>query len=218
MDTSQSLKPEDFLSYFQMLADTNADPAKVLLTALTMIQQDKPAVSGEASPLAVDLGCGPGKETAELLRRNWRVLSIDYSQVGIETLLQRPEAQIHKDHLETRVQSFADADWSNAALVAALASLPYGPAATFDAVWQKVVSSLVPGGYFVGHLFGPNHYKGTNHVVRRTRSEVDAMLVGLEVLQLIEVDRRFEDEDGGEPVYYNYFEIIARKPLMTPSE
>jgi hypothetical protein len=42
------------------------------------------------------------------------------------------------------------------------------------------------------------------------------MLSGLEVLQLSEVDSQFDDEGGGETIYYNYFEIIARKPLSPP--
>lgn len=45
-------------------------------------------------------------------------------------------------------------------------SLPYGAPESFDAVWQAIRASLLPGGYFVGQLFGPNHYKGMNHIVR----------------------------------------------------
>ncbi len=106
--------------------------------------------------------------------------------------------------------SFGETSWSAAALVAALLSLPYGPADSFDSVWQKLVSSLVPGGYFVGQLFGPDHYKNMNHVVRRSRSEIDKMLSGLEVLHLAEVNQEIEHE--GHATHFHYFEIIARKP------
>ncbi|MDQ5935315.1 MAG: SAM-dependent methyltransferase, partial [Cyanobacteriota bacterium erpe_2018_sw_21hr_WHONDRS-SW48-000092_B_bin.40] len=82
-----------------------------------------------------------------------------------------------------------------------------GPAESFDAVWQAIRASLLPGGYFVGQLFGPNHYKGMNHIVRRTRSEVEAMLAGMEVIHLEELS--LEQTHEGETVYYNYFEIIA---------
>jgi SAM-dependent methyltransferase len=209
MDTSTVLKPEDFLSYYQLLDAAKAGPAKLLLKALALIDADK-ALAGATDALAVDLGCGQGKDTVELLRRNYRVLAIDFSQVGIETLLARPEAVQHKDKLETRVSSFGDTSWSDATLVAALLSLPYGPSATFDSVWQAVVSSLVPGGYFVGQLFGPDHYKGMDHIVRRSRSEVDNMLAALEVLHLAEISQVIEHE--GEKTYYHFFEIIARKP------
>lgn len=160
-DTTTVLKPEDFLPYFQMLEQAKAGPAKLLLQTLTLIEADL-ALAGTTAPsqpLAVDLGCGTGKDTAELLRRNWRVLAIDFSQTGIDSLLARPEAELYKANLETRVSSFSDTSWSDANLVAALLSLPYGPPATFDLVWQSVISSLVPGGYFVGQLFGPDHYR-----------------------------------------------------------
>ncbi len=210
MDTSTSLKPDDFLPYYQMVEAAKAGPSKLLLKALALIEAD--GTEAQTAPaLAVDLGCGTGKDSAELLRRNWRVLATDFSQAGIDGLLARPEATQYKDNLETRVASFAKTTWSDAALVVALLSLPYGPAETFDAVWQALVSSLVPGGYFVGQLFGPDHYKGMNHVVRRTRSEVDKMLEGLEVLHLEEFSQAVEHE--GETTHYNYFEIIARRPL-----
>ncbi len=206
MDTNTVLKPEDFLSYYQMLEAAKAGPAALLLKTLTFIEADR-AAGDTSTPLAVDLGCGTGKDTVELLRRDWKVLAIDYSQAGVDALLQRPEATQHKDNLETRVASFSDASWSGATLVAALLSLPYGPAESFDAVWQAIRASLLPGGYFVGQLFGPNHYKGMNHIVRRTRSEVEAMLAGMEVIHLEELS--LEQTHEGETVYYNYFEIIA---------
>ena len=206
MDTNTALKPEDFLPYYQMLEAAKAGPAALLLKALKQIEAD--GTSGQSGArLAVDLGCGTGKDSVELLRRNWKVLAIDYSQTGVDTLLQRPEASQYKDNLETRVASFSDTSWSGATLVAAMLSLPYGPAESFDAVWQAIRASLLPGGYFVGQLFGPNHYKGMNHIVRRSRSEVDAMLEGMEVIHLEELS--LEQTHEGETVYYNYFEIIA---------
>lgn len=215
-DTTTVLKPEDFLPYFQMLEQAKAGPAKLLLQALTIIETNRalPGATAPSQPLAVDLGCGTGKDTAELLRRNWRVLAIDFSQTGIDTLLARPEAGLYKANLETRVSSFSDTSWSDATLVAALLSLPYGPPATFDLVWQSVISSLVPGGYFVGQLFGPEHYKGMNHVVRRTRAEVDSMLEAQQVLHLQEISHVIEHD--GEKTYIHYFDIIARKPDLNP--
>lgn len=206
MDTNTVLKPEDFLPYYQLLEAAKAGPAALLLKTLTFIEADR-AEGDTSTRLAVDLGCGTGKDTVELLRRDWKVLAIDYSQAGVDALLQRPEATQYKDNLETRVASFSDTSWSDATLVAALLSLPYGPAESFDAVWQAIRASLRPGGYFVGQLFGPNHYKGMNHIVRRNRSEVEAMLAGMEVIHLEELS--LEQTHEGETVYYNYFEIIA---------
>ncbi|MEJ1932020.1 class I SAM-dependent methyltransferase [Nostoc sp. NIES-2111] len=37
----------------------------------------------DAPRFAVDLGCGDGRDTVELLRRGWRVLGIDGAQEAI---------------------------------------------------------------------------------------------------------------------------------------
>jgi len=44
-------------------------------------------VGPEAPPLlAVDLGCGAGRDTRELLRRGWRVLAVDAEAAAIEAV------------------------------------------------------------------------------------------------------------------------------------
>ena len=45
----------------------------------------------EAVGHAVDLGCGNGRDTIELLRRGWSVLAIDAQASAIESLRNRPE-------------------------------------------------------------------------------------------------------------------------------
>jgi tellurite methyltransferase len=41
-----------------------------------------------ACSVAIDLGCGDGAETLELLRRGWTVLAVDGSSAGIARLRQ----------------------------------------------------------------------------------------------------------------------------------
>ncbi|HEY9757253.1 MAG TPA: class I SAM-dependent methyltransferase [Oculatellaceae cyanobacterium] len=208
MKNIQETKPEDFRSYFEYLIASQAKASKLLLKVLSLIDAGE---SAKANPHAVDLGCGIGQETAELLSRGWSVDAIDFSQEGIDRLLARPEASANQERLHARVQSFSDADWQRANLVLACASLPYGPPACFDAVWNKIVNSLEPGGYFAGNFFGPDHHVGMTHIVRRSRSEVEAMLAGLEVIQLEEVHRQVPGAE--EPFFYHYFDVIARKPV-----
>ncbi|HIK40432.1 trans-aconitate 2-methyltransferase, partial [Thermoleptolyngbya sp. M55_K2018_002] len=60
-------------------------PRTTLTRALDSIAQDP-------NPLprfAVDLGCGDGRDTVELLRRGWRVLAIDGEPEAIARLRQR---------------------------------------------------------------------------------------------------------------------------------
>ena len=48
-------------------------PRETLRLALDLFESE----GGEGERLAVDLGCGEGRDTLELLRRGWRVLAID---------------------------------------------------------------------------------------------------------------------------------------------
>lgn len=202
MDTDTVLKPEDFSAYYEMAAQ--AGPTKLLLDALQLMEQD-----GLTAPaLVVDLGCGHGKDTAELLRRHWKVLAIDFAREGIDILLKRPEAETHKNNLETQVSSFADAVFSEASLVTAMLSLPYCPAPEFAGAWQNVVDGIKPGGYFAGHFFGAEQYAGMNHIRRHSKEEIEALLKDFEILRLAENNR----ETGvPETPKYHYFEVIARK-------
>lgn len=188
-----------------MVEAAKVGPSKLLLETLALIDGDS-RISNPA--LAVDLGCGTGKDTAELLRRKWQVLAIDFCKEGIEGVLLRPEATQFKDKLEARVATFDETSWSGATLVAALLSLPYCPPDKFAWNWASVVSSLVPGGYFVGNFFGHDHLQGTSHIVRCSRNDVETMLAGLEVIRLEEDHRDTRDGDGSQ---YHYFDVIARK-------
>ena len=82
--------------YFDLAGD---DPRPTLLDAL-----DRFAAPG----LAVDLGAGTGRDTAELLRRGWSVIAIDGEPEAIErlhALVGGPS----RARLETRVGRFEEA-------------------------------------------------------------------------------------------------------------
>ena len=81
--------------YFAVAGD---DPRPTLLDALRRF---------DAPGLAVDLGAGTGRDTAELLRRGWRVFAIDREPQAVERLT----AIAAPPQLETRLARFEDADW-----------------------------------------------------------------------------------------------------------
>ncbi|HKA27105.1 MAG TPA: class I SAM-dependent methyltransferase, partial [Gaiellaceae bacterium] len=62
-------------------------PRETLLFALDLFEREG---GGGKERLAVDLGCGEGRDTVELLRRGWRVLAIDAEREAIERLRTRP--------------------------------------------------------------------------------------------------------------------------------
>ena len=71
-------------AYYDAVADQ--PPHSTLVDAATRFQSE-----GSRERSAVDLGCGSGRDTLELLRRGWRVLSIDVAPY-IERKLEAMEA------------------------------------------------------------------------------------------------------------------------------
>ena len=200
------------------------EPRETLLIALD--HHERAAGAPAAEPLAVDLGCGTGRDTAELLRRGWRVLAIDAEPAGIDRLLQ--QVAEHDDvgrRFETQVARIEDATWPVAELVNASYALPFCPPESFPLVWERIVTSLAPGGRFCGQLFGdrdewasPDESFGKEWgsplgMSFHSREDVLALLRDLDVEHLDEVDA-----DGttavGDTKHWHLFHVVARKPLI----
>ena len=180
-------------------------PRTTLLQALDLFDSEPPG-----GRFAVDLGCGEGRDTVELLRRGWRVLAIDAEHEAISRLRARPEAA-RSDLLETEVASFEEAAWPEPALVNASYALPFCPPAAFPAVWAHVVESLPPGGRFCGQLFGDrDEWASDPELTTHPREEVERLLAPFEAERFDEVE-----EDGetalGKPKHWHLFHIVARK-------
>jgi len=178
---------------------TGTEPRQTLLDAVARF--DEPG-------LAVDLGCGTGRDTAELLRRGWRVIAIDGQAEAIERLhaVLGPDSE----RLEARVARFEEAEWPACDLVNASFALPFAPPARFREVWGRIVGSLRPGGRFCGQLFGDRDDWAGSGVVVQTRAELDELLAPFAVEQL-----GVFDEDGttsvGSRKHWHLYHVVARK-------
>src|ERR1041385_2791636 len=105
---------------------------------------------------AVDLGCGTGIETNDLLSRGWQVLAMDQQEEAIEQTLASVPAE-YRARLDMHVASFDAVELPSADFIWAGLSLPFCPPEVFPSVWSKIVSALKPGGRFAGDFFGPRH-------------------------------------------------------------
>lgn len=202
----------DWGAYYQAVA--GRPPRETLLKALANFEaemDDRPNDRPPETPrLAVDLGCGDGRDTVELLRRGWQVLAIDGEQKAFERLLSRPEIQ--PDRLQTQLMRFEALALPPAVdLINASFCLPFCPPSRFPNLWQTIVTALQPGGRFCGHLFGDrDSWVVYPHRTHHTRPQVEVLLSPFEVEWLYE-----EEHPGvtaiGEEKYWHIFHITARK-------
>jgi SAM-dependent methyltransferase len=194
-------RDSDWAEYYERVA--GRPPRRTLLAAL--------AGFGDARGLsAVDLGCGDGRDTIELLRRGWRVLAIDAEAEALERLRARPDLPPGAP-IETRRARFEDARWPAVDLVNASFALPLCPPARFPQVWARIARSLKPGGRFAGQLFGErDQWRGEPGITHHSRAEVERLLEGFAAELLAE-----EESDAttpyGKPKHWHLFHIVARK-------
>jgi tellurite methyltransferase len=200
---------QNWVTYYQAVA--GRPPRETLLKALANFDREPlPNQALDSSRLAVDLGCGDGRDTVELLRRSWQVLAIDGEQKAFDRLLARPDLQ-RAQMLQTQVMRFEALSLPPADLVNASFCLTFCPPEAFPSLWQTIVTSLQPGGRFCGQMFGNRDswtiYPNRTH---HSREQVEALL------QLFEVEWLEEEEHPGvtaigEEKHWHIFHIVARK-------
>jgi SAM-dependent methyltransferase len=158
---------------------------------------------------AVDLGCGDGVESRELAERGWQVLAID-SDPSVDERVRAGLSPDASGRVSTRCATFESlGDLPRADLVYAGFALPFCDPTRFPYLWADIRDAIEPGGVFAGELFGPHdEWFGRPGMNFHDRAGVEAMLTGLDVLQLVEDDRRGMSFEG--PKHWHVFHIVAR--------
>ena len=181
------------------------EPRSTLLEALRRFDEE-----GSRERFAVDLGCGTGGDTAELLRRGWRVLALDGQDEAITRLGALELSESERGRLETRVSRFEAAEWPDADLVNSSFALPFCPPGDFPEVWERIERSLRPGGRFSGHLFGDrDEWSNEEDMTFQTRAEAEALFSCFEVELFDEVEEDSETAVG-DPKHWHFFQVVAR--------
>jgi len=193
----------DWPAYYDRVA---GKPARdTLLEALGAFEAES-----NTDRFAIDLGCGEGRDTLELLRRGWRVLAIDGHPEGIARLKASQELQPDAP-LECAVENYGERDLPRADLVNASFALPFCPPDRFREVWAGIVRAIRPGGRFAGQFFGDrDSWAIIEDRTHLTRGKTVELFDGFILESFREEERPGEDCHAAHK-HWHVFHIVARK-------
>lgn len=158
--------------------------------------------------VAADIGCGDGTETRVLLARGWQVLAVD-SEPAAAAFVRAEVPAADAPRLSTQTAAFTGMQLPALDLAWAGMSLPFCAPADLDAVWQRIVAALVPGGCFAGHFFGPRDTWASEggELGFHDEAAVRILLAGFEVV--ICHEREWDGGSGAGPKHWHLFEVVA---------
>lgn len=213
---------DDWAGYYTTVS--SRAPRDTLVAALAAFDQDdavRAAASRDPAPgsggvapqrVAVDLACGDGTDTVELLRRGWTVTAIDASPDFPRFLLPRVAGQ-DRGRLTVQVADFGSVALPPCDLLHAGFALFFCPPTGFDDLWAGVRAAVRPGGRIACHLLGPRDswvVDGPGRYPVHTRAQVDALLAGLDVERLEETAEPGWSYAGEK--FWHLWRILARVP------
>jgi len=190
-------------AYYQQLR--NRPPRRTLLTALDLF------CPSPVDALAIDLGCGDGRDVVELLRRGWRVVAVDSEPEALRQLAARnlPGA----DRITPITARFEEVPLPlGVQLVNSSFAMPLCEPEAFRTLWTRIREALPPGGRFSGQWYGVrDSWRGRPGMTFLERDQALALLDGLEIDMFEE-----EEADGvtprGTPKHWHIFHVVARRP------
>lgn len=204
-------RDRDWPGYFRALA--HLGPRETVLKAIAAFDAEP-----SAARFAVDVGCGDGRDTAELLRRGWRVLALDASEEGLARLRRRHDL-VHADRLEARVAAFESMDLPSCDMVVASFALPFCPPSAFPSVWARVVAAIRPGGRFAGQLFGDgDDWVSLGDRTHHTPEQAAALFAGFDLEHWQEEKRDSSVDPAAHPKRWHVYHIVARKKGVRSSQ
>jgi tellurite methyltransferase len=187
-------------AYYEQLRDR--PPRRTLLAALDAFGETP------ADALAIDLGCGDGRDIIEILRRGWSVVAVDAEPEALRQLAARElpgaitpiVARLEEVPLPLGVQ-----------LVNSSFAMPLCEPERFHELWTRIRDELPTGGRFSGQWYGPrDSWAGRPGITFLERDQAMALLDGLEI-EMFEEEEDDSVTPRGNPKHWHIFHIVARK-------
>lgn len=172
--------------------------------------QDLP---GPDSFSALDLGCGIGTETLDLLRKGFRVHAFDKEPQVIALLRASAEQTRLTAGLTTQICAIELLqEWPSIDLFYAFHVLPFVPKDYFAQVLSRSIQSVKPGGLYVASFFGAqDDWVVAGTATGISTEEILRNLHQFEVLHFEEVKSLGPSALNGQKRWH-IIEVIAKSP------
>ena len=159
----------------------------------------------DAPATAVELGCGIGVEARFLAASGFTVHTVD-GDASVEQPMAVLSAQLPIHHRRADLAQLRELPPTD--LLLSCATLPFVPRPDFGALWSRMREALRPRGILAVDLFGDRDEWADTDGTYLSRADVEALLDGLEILELTEEERDGRSFSG--PKHWHTFRVIAR--------
>jgi SAM-dependent methyltransferase len=188
--------------YYDKLRDR--PPRRTLLAALDAFGEVP------AEPLAIDLGCGDGRDIVEILRRGWSVVAVDAEPAALTKLAERNLPG--SEQITPIVSRLEDVPLPlGLKLVNSSFAMPLCEPERFHDLWARIVEALPVGGRFSGQWYGPrDSWVGQPGITFLERDAALTLLDGFDV-EMFDEEEADSTTPRGKPKHWHIFHIVARK-------
>lgn len=197
-------KAAGWAAYYRQLRDR--PPRRTLLAALDRFGTPPP------DALAIDLGCGDGRDVIEILRRGWKVIAVDAQPEALRQLRARnlPGAAERLTPVLARLEDVPLP--RGVLLVNSSFAMPLCEPERFRDLWSRIREALPADGRFSGQWYGTrDSWQGRPGMTFLGRNDAVDMLKGFDVEMFDE-----EESDGvtprGKTKHWHIFHVVAHKP------
>lgn len=161
--------------------------------------------------VAVDLGCGAGIETVDLLKRGWSVFAIDGEPAAISAVNDFVGESLSRS-LRTICSRFEDLKViPPSAFLFSYHSLPFCHPDHLDRIWKMIEQSIAPRGVFAGSFFGSNdEWVQSGRCTGISQEKLKVYLAEFDLLHLEEIDEVGTTALGGAK-HWHVIDVIAKK-------